>query len=152
MCWHQQRLLTPDTSAPGAARTMINEVVHDQLGTAPWVADVEFDATLIASELVTNAIQTADCTRLALAVHLHRSRMRLTVSDDGTGMPHLVFASSSDARGRGLALVAALALAWGVEAVRAGKEVWADLALPDAAAGSGRPAWRCENDVPVFGG
>ena len=146
MCWYRQRRLSPDTSAPRSARGVINEAIGEQLGSAPWVGSVEFDATLIASELVTNAIQTG-CTDLALALRVHRSRIRLTVFDDGAGLPQLVHAGQDDPHGRGLALVAALAVGWGVDVVPAGKDVWADLALPATAFPPGPLPWCQEGDA-----
>lgn len=125
---------------------MINEAIGPRLGSAPWVGSVEFDATLITSELVTNAIQ-AGCTDLALTVGMHRSRIRLTVSDDGAGLPQIVYAGEHDPHGRGLVLVAALAVEWGVDVVSAGKQVWADLALPETAFPSGPLSWCQERDV-----
>jgi signal transduction histidine kinase len=125
---------------------MINEAVGQRLGSASWVEPVEFDATLITSELVTNAIQ-AGCSRLALTMRVHRSHIRLTVSDDGAGFPQIVYGGQNDSHGRGLALVAALTHDWGVDVIPAGKEVWADLALPETAFPAGPLPWCHERDT-----
>jgi signal transduction histidine kinase len=125
---------------------MINEAIGQRLGSASWVADVEFDAILIASELVTNSIQ-AGSTQVVLTVRVHRSRVRLTVGDDGAGLPQIVYSGRDEPHGRGLALVGALAREWGVDLVPIGKEVWADVALPAAAFGTEPVAWCYEREV-----
>jgi anti-sigma regulatory factor (Ser/Thr protein kinase) len=132
MCWYQQRALNPENSAATTARRTVAQAIGQRVGSAQWVELVQFDASLIASELVTNAVQ-AGASRLILIVRVHRSRVRVTVSDDATGLPQITSARRSDVSGRGLALVDTVSLEWGVDGGAIGKDVWADLALaPDA--------------------
>jgi anti-sigma regulatory factor (Ser/Thr protein kinase) len=89
------------------------------------------DAEIIASELVTNAVQ-AGCSDIALTLSIHRGRLRLAVRDDAPGRPTLLAAAPEDQHGRGLAIVDSLTKEWAVDYVSGGKEVWAELSVPDA--------------------
>jgi anti-sigma regulatory factor (Ser/Thr protein kinase) len=92
-------------------------------------------ATLLASELVTNAINaSADGTRaaepgngarVAIRLDLPDDTLRIAVWDGGTGAPVLMAATSESECGRGLQLVAALAKQWAAN--RDGKVVWCDI-------------------------
>lgn len=88
------------------------------------------DATLVVSELVTNALIHGAGTP-GLSVTLTCDAMKLAVTDDadievidemraGPGFP-------SEAGGLGLRIVEQLALAWGVVPLEGGKTVWAVL-------------------------
>ncbi len=147
MCWLRQRQLSPDDLAPGIARTMSIDALGQRLGSADWLEPVQFDTAVIASELVTNAIQSG-ATELAMTVQVHRSRIRLTVSDNGPGLPRIVSTGPDDMHGRGMVLVAALAFEWGVDPSAVGKQVWADLALPPTAFAAAQLAW-CEESAQV---
>lgn len=85
-----------------------------------WGVDQEVlgNAELVLSELVTNAL------------------LRLEVSDAGAGTPELREPGDEETGGRGLLLVEALALRWGVEkrAGGVGKTVFAELKAPDIVA------------------
>jgi signal transduction histidine kinase len=126
MCWNSSRQLTCTTEAPRAARNFSSGVISLRLGQALWVESLTDDTRLVASELVTNALN-AGCTKLELTVTVHRSRIRLSVADNAPGLPRAVAAGPDDTTGRGLALTAALALEFGFGLAPIGKEVWADL-------------------------
>ncbi|MFN2608344.1 MAG: ATP-binding protein [Acidimicrobiales bacterium] len=81
---------------------------------------------LLVSELVTNAIRHAG-SDVEVAVHLLPGTVRVEVHDAGDGRPRLLDAGSADEGGRGLALVDALAKAWGVEPSASGKDVWFEI-------------------------
>lgn len=84
-------------------------------------------ATLLSGELAANAIEHGGSGFFALALgRLPGDLVRLLVLDDGRErFPHLCAGSSPDGRGRGLRLVDALALRWGIiRRAPAGVAVW----------------------------
>jgi two-component sensor histidine kinase len=83
---------------------------------------------LCATELITNAVE-AGCQSATLHVILD-DRLRLSIMDDADGMPTTAQPLPSAIRGRGLVIVEALSDRWGVDRTAAGKEVWAEFALP----------------------
>jgi anti-sigma regulatory factor (Ser/Thr protein kinase) len=97
--------------------------VRDQL---VGVADPPLDqALLIASELVTNALQHGQG---AIGLSLQRSgqRVRLEVVDEGTGAVPAI-RDNDENGGWGLRLVDQLALAWGC--FEGTTHVWADISI-----------------------
>lgn len=100
-------------------------------------ADVVDYATLLISELVGNAIRYAHPLPggvLRVAWSLRPGCLELRVTDGGgRSVPHIRAAGPSDVRGRGLAIVEALARDWGVDrhenGVDPGSTVWAELAV-----------------------
>jgi CheY-like chemotaxis protein len=90
--------------------------------------DMADDAVLIVSELVANAIVHG---RVGCDVRasLTEDALRIEVTDTSGGEPDPQDADLSAERGRGLQMVGALALAWGVERFDdSGKVVWAEMA------------------------
>ncbi|WP_131746216.1 ATP-binding protein [Frankia sp. Cppng1_Ct_nod] len=83
------------------------------------------DATLLVSEIVTNALMHADGD-LLLRARIDGRRLYVSV-DDGGGNPPRSHRDDDDEGGRGLILLDALADAWGVEALPEGKRVWFEL-------------------------
>ncbi len=119
----------------GLARAALRKQLQEW-GIAGGVADV---AALLLSELVANAVEAEAAeggaelaaghdvgVRFALAA----GRLRVEAADGGGGWPVLKAADEGDECGRGLAVVDALADAWGVSSYAAGKTVWAELAVP----------------------
>jgi CheY-like chemotaxis protein/anti-sigma regulatory factor (Ser/Thr protein kinase) len=99
--------------------------------------DLLDDAHVVVTELVTNALLHAG-TSCELRAGLTDSALRLQVTDYGPGMPDPRAADGGAEHGRGLLLVSALCVAWGVEALPdGGKVVWAELLR--TAAGDGEP-------------
>jgi anti-sigma regulatory factor (Ser/Thr protein kinase) len=85
-------------------------------------------AELCVSELVTNAILHAS-TDVELSVTLARRRVRLAVRDQSSQLPTLERHTRTASTGRGLAMVIAIADAWGIERHdHRGKTVWCELA------------------------
>jgi signal transduction histidine kinase len=146
MCWTNRRTLVCNTEAPVRARNFCANVVSPRLGH-PWIDAPTYDMRLVASELVTNALN-AGCTDLRLMITLHRSRVRVSVFDNAPGLPRLVDAGPNDASGRGLAITAALALEVGLERASIGKEVWADLPVEPGLFGDETPEW-CDQPPPL---
>ncbi|MGH3326635.1 MAG: ATP-binding protein [Streptomycetales bacterium] len=84
------------------------------------------------SELATNALRHTASARGGYTVsvhHLEPARLRLLVSDLGSQTrPNPVDADPCADSGRGLAMVAAIAVRWGVVVRPEGRTVWAELA------------------------
>ncbi|WP_298459869.1 response regulator [uncultured Cellulomonas sp.] len=88
-------------------------------------------AQLVVSELVTNAVTHAES---ACQLRLSRTAagLRVEVVDGGAGTPDPQPPSMTGLHGRGMHIIAALAVAWGTELLDAGgKVVWAEL-TPDS--------------------
>jgi len=103
---------------------------------AAWgIDDPDGDAELLASELVANAAEHASGPiGLALRRHAQPDGQRgitCEVADASPGLPVPGQARPDDERGRGLAIVTALATDSGVRAEPAGKTTWFTLALRD---------------------
>ncbi|AWW35682.1 ATP-binding protein [Streptomyces cadmiisoli] len=90
------------------------------------------DATLIVSELVTNAIQHSGGVRVTFTMTVRDGFLRLAVLDCMPGQPIVQDAAGDAERGRGLLIVDCLAAAnrgtWGTN--EDGTEVWCSLRLP----------------------
>ncbi|MFC7843484.1 ATP-binding protein [Streptomyces sp. NPDC001046] len=88
------------------------------------------DVQLCASELVTNVVRhVGEGVPVTVRVWQEGGRVRLGVTDpDPRALPVLAGAAGSeDESGRGLALLDALAVRWGVEQEAGGKTVWCEL-------------------------
>ncbi|MFI7135854.1 ATP-binding protein [Nonomuraea sp. NPDC050153] len=97
------------------------------------------DAELIVSELATNAIRHSASGRFGgrflVSVHAHPDRLWIGVLDEGGPSSPRVFRPCLEGEGgRGLLVVASLALDWGVWGDEHGRTVWAvlDAALQGA--------------------
>ncbi|WP_424213364.1 ATP-binding protein [Streptomyces sp. BI20] len=91
-----------------------------------------FDAGLVTSELVTNAIfhGTVRGRLVRVEVELRGDCVRVAVSDSrGERRPAVREVGAEDRFGRGLLVVAGTSRAWGCEDRVVGKTVWAELAL-----------------------
>lgn len=114
-------------TAVGAAR----RVVRDLLTSWGVPEDPRDDAILVTSELVTNALVHAAGDRIACRLHGTADRIRIEVEDQegGPALPAARHARPDDQHGRGLFLVEALSLDWGVTPVsgRPARVVWAEL-------------------------
>ena len=89
---------------------------------------VRYDVELVVTELVTNAVLHAPEGEIALRLRDLGEVVRVEVEDTGHGMPVAVRESTTAMTGRGLALVAALCRAWGVDSGRPGnKVIWAEV-------------------------
>jgi anti-sigma regulatory factor (Ser/Thr protein kinase) len=123
--WAWQR---PGAQTAGEARAAARTAL------AGWgIAAVAGDVTVMVSELVTNACEHgAAPVELALRLAIRRDGCALVgeVTDAGTGIPELTAAQPGGEHGRGLAIVAALAGAFGVRPLPRGKTVWFRVVLP----------------------
>ena len=115
--------LPPQLQSAEAARRFVRDRCVE------WgCGEMEDAATLIVSELVTNAVVHA-ATPAELRAQWSGKVLRLEVVDNAEGSPPQPrVAKKYDENGRGLFLVDALSTAWGVEATADGKVVWAEVA------------------------
>ncbi|MFJ9845248.1 ATP-binding protein [Kitasatospora sp. NPDC101155] len=95
--------------------------------------DLLDDASVIVSELATNAVKTGCQTRMVVAVRRPSSRIvRILVGDGCRSMPAMVDVGPDRTSGRGLAIVHRLTRGrWGVTLLPLGKIVHADLAVAE---------------------
>jgi anti-sigma regulatory factor (Ser/Thr protein kinase) len=113
--------------------------ITTHLSEAGIVSPAIGDATVVVSELLTNAILHArplPGAQVLVAWALHERSLELAVSDGGSmTRPRPAQASLSSIGGRGLAIVEHLSSRWGVLPNDFGLTVWAVLPAP----ASGRP-------------
>jgi len=130
--------------APTSAGEVRRELGAD-LARRGLSAEVVDHATLLASELVGNSVRYAHPLPggvLRVAWTVERNCLRVRVTDGGgRTVPQVREAGPADTRGRGLAIVEALARSWGVDqsahegagtasgGSTAASTVWAELAL-----------------------
>jgi len=83
------------------------------------------DLAVMVSELATNCVRHA-ATDFTVSVDRARRRIRVEVSDKGSGVPSVRRPNPSEVSGRGLQIVEALSDSFGVEATGGapGKTVW----------------------------
>jgi len=96
--------------------------------------ELSSDAELLASELVANAVEHADGTRIGFALRCQADAgghpgVVCEVSDSSPALPRAERSGPDAVRGRGLAIVAALASASGVQTNPGGKTAWFRLAI-----------------------
>jgi anti-sigma regulatory factor (Ser/Thr protein kinase) len=84
-------------------------------------------AQLATSELVSNSVEHA-LSAVEITMELERECLRIAVRDYSKALPVHRSPEQAGARGRGVALVNALAQEWGVESHEDGKTVWLTLA------------------------
>ena len=96
--------------------------------TAWQLGHVDEAATLLVSELVTNAVRHARGTDvITVDLHAGRTWLRIEVQDTDRHWPQPRIPDGFDESGFGFILVDALASTWGVRETEAGKAVWAEL-------------------------
>lgn len=121
--------LARDPGSVPCARAVIRAVTSDW-GIKGEVAE---NAELIVSELVTNAVRVAAPADRVVGLRVAREpgelRLRIEVSDGGSGLPEPRCPGDDELGGRGLLLVDALSDCWGVRQHEGdtGKTVWAEL-------------------------
>lgn len=112
--------LEPTSHAPEAARQFLSTRFTE------WGLD-DYDGLLVISELVTNALlHGAGAIVVRVFQEEHGRLTKIEVTDSGVGRPVLHPPNDVADSGRGLAIVTALALDWGVRPLLdGGKTVWA---------------------------
>lgn len=115
------RSLGPDPLSPRLARQFVASTLVE------WEVEHLIDtASLLTSELVTNAVLHAD-SGIELRLAREADLIRFEVEDHGSGQPKPRSPAPEETSGRGLALVDTLSTAWGIEPVSSGKAVWFEL-------------------------
>ena len=115
--------LPPQRGSVPRARSLVRQALHD------WGLDCLVDtATLLVSELVTNAVQHAEGEiELVLA---KGGALVCEVTDRSAYPPRRRRSAAEEEGGRGLAIVSEYSRAWGSRPVPSGKVVWFELGLP----------------------
>ncbi|HET9898590.1 MAG TPA: ATP-binding protein [Streptosporangiaceae bacterium] len=109
-------------------------VLSEDLRSAGVFDGAVGDATLVISELVSNAILHAyplPGEQLKIAWAMTDGWLEVAVSDGGSAtLPHDAHPTPGSVSGRGLAIVSHICRAWGVRTDDVGLTVWAILAAP----------------------
>jgi anti-sigma regulatory factor (Ser/Thr protein kinase) len=117
--------LPAHVASPGVARAWLFTIAD----TTTLPAELVSDATLVLSELVTNAVIHA-ATDVHVYIEVHDANgIHLEVGDATHTVPQVLPAAPEEEGGVGMRIVERLAAAWGVRQVSDGKVVWADLAV-----------------------
>lgn len=121
------------TSSAAVARRFVTKLLTG------WRLDPLVEvATLLTSELVTNAIVHAEAP-LEVRVQREGEVVRIGVHDASARLPRVQHPAPTAMGGRGMWLIDTLAAAWGVDTVDGdGKTVWFEVATTPAPAGGGR--------------
>ncbi len=112
-------VLAPDPGAVREARQVVRQTCH----AAGVDSDTCDSAVLLTSETVTNAFVHGR-SEARLSVHANAGTVLVEVGDDNSRHPALVTQDAEALDGRGIALLEALATAWGVREEPYGKVVW----------------------------
>jgi anti-sigma regulatory factor (Ser/Thr protein kinase) len=127
--WPARPPLGLDLPAHAAAAGVARAWLHTIADTTALPDALVSDATLVLSELVTNAVIHA-ATDVHVSIELRDDTgIHLEVGDDGQALPRVVDAEPEHIGGAGMRIVDQLVSAWGVRRVGDGKIVWADLAV-----------------------
>jgi anti-sigma regulatory factor (Ser/Thr protein kinase) len=128
------RQLAAEPRAAAAGRGFVAQVL------ASWdCGEVADTACLLASEIVTNAVQHAEGP-LRLGLYRTASEVIVEVSDHSPGQPQLRPVDPTAEAGRGMLLVDALSDGWGTRLDGTDKTVWFALRLAGGAAACAAPA------------
>ena len=133
-----QRAETALPCEPVSVATARHWALDQLAGMYEGHARIATDVELVVSELVTNCVR-ADAHRFAVAIEGHHSYVKVSARDDAAGAPVKRAPPRDAGNGRGLIIVDALALRWGVTPDGEGKTVWAEFLVPDNV----RPTFDC---------
>ena len=123
----------PVVSSARAARRFVSDELRAQ-------GIDDYESELLTSELVTNVIRHAR-TDFHVAVIVRDDRVRVEVSNTSSILPavsDVLMDNQQHEDGRGLAILEAVALEWGVESRGDGKSVWFEVDRRDRARDVGR--------------
>lgn len=114
-----------DIALVGTAR----KLAQQQLDAWGIEDDVSFVATIIISELLTNAIRHgSEPIKLRL---IRQEKLTCEVIDGSSTAPHLQYALPDEEGGRGLFIISECASRWGVRQQSTGKTIWTEQDLQE---------------------
>jgi anti-sigma regulatory factor (Ser/Thr protein kinase) len=116
-------VIPPEPCRIGEARRFVQGVIGPHLSLEP-----SHDASLVVSELVTNAVLHAGTVVTVTVECLDEGRVRIGVSDGSSAVPVVRSSAPHEPGGRGLHLVDLLSDRWGVTLRPIGKQVWCEIA------------------------
>ncbi|MFE9440985.1 ATP-binding protein [Streptomyces sp. NPDC006602] len=122
------RCVLPFEAAPAEVRLLRRTVVKQlsRWGT-PVAAD---EAELLVTELATNVVKhVGEGASATLILEWRGERLRLEVHDKSQVVPSLKTTGCDEECGRGLHLLAALAVDWGTVLTAMGKAVWCEISM-----------------------
>ena len=120
------RAFAPDPPSVARARRFLRETLQDHAGAAG--RDLADTLVMAANELATNAVMHAR-TGFTVRLLVDAERVRVEVTDENSRVPQPCTVPEDATSGRGLAMVDASGLAWGIERHPGGKTVWLQAAL-----------------------
>lgn len=120
--------LPPSATSPAQARRFVATTLRG------WGVDGGEDVLLLVSELVTNGLLHARTSMTVKVAEDGPGAIRLSVSDESRQELQPRNFSAESGTGRGLRLLDAMALEWGVTAQRSGKTVWCRISTDGSAA------------------
>ena len=142
------RVPAPGPAAGAAPRLQLSPLATSPSVARRWVANQLADlsselvdtATLLTSELVTNALRQAS-TDVIVSIHRGDERIRVDVADGSPVEPFRKHYPADTATGRSLMLFDRLASAWGTRPIiPSGKIVWFELPVDTPGGDGSRPA------------
>jgi anti-sigma regulatory factor (Ser/Thr protein kinase) len=138
------RCVLPFEAAPTEVHQLRRTAV---MQLSQWGAPVAADeAELLVTELATNVVKhVGERATATLILEWHGERLRIEVHDKSPVMPAPNPQGSDAECGRGLQLVAAMAVDWGAVLTVAGKAVWCEIPT-----GGGRACRRIERAAEVL--
>ncbi|MEU2898225.1 ATP-binding protein [Streptomyces sp. NPDC001273] len=128
----QRRCVLPFEALPAEVR-LLRRAAAAQL--CQWGVPTASDtAQLVVTELATNVIKhVGEGSPATLILEWKRERLRVEVHDKSSSLPALDVSDCDAECGRGLHLLAAMAVDWGTAATAMGKAVWCEIELgPEA--------------------
>lgn len=111
-----ERRFSNATSAVTAARHYVADILRT------W-GIATFSAELAVSELATNAVSHAS-TGFTVRLQIDDATVRVEVADHHPALPAFDTSELASEHGRGLLLVDAVTVRWGIEPRRGGKAIW----------------------------
>ncbi|OSP43165.1 ATP-binding protein [Streptomyces sp. 13-12-16] len=124
----QRRCVLPFEALPAEVR-LLRRAAATQLGQ--WGVPTAGDATqLVVTELATNVIKhVGEGSPATLILEWKRERLRVEMHDKSSALPALRTADCEAECGRGLHMLAAMAVDWGTAVTALGKAVWCEIEL-----------------------